>query len=399
MSGTPDPPYQAGVREPWVRLRSVPSGPFVYRRMVAQPDPVAAAGDVVAVLDRGGRLIGRGFYHDRSQISVRMLAWDETPVDERFFSRRIAAALEWRKRLLGADLSTNACRLVHAEGDGLSGLIVERYGDFAAFEIFSLGVYRRLEMFKRLLAECGGPSRFVVRADRRVEQMEGFTVDRGDSDPVPETVEVREHGVRYRVDLRAGHKTGFFCDQRDNRRRLAGLCAGARVLDVCCYTGGFGICAALLGQAAAVTGIDLDEQAVALARRNAKLNQVHARHVHADAFGWLRQARESGRRWDVIVLDPPKFVPTRDEIDEGTRKYADLNAMAMSVLEPGGLLLTCSCSGLVGREHFTEIVAAAARRARRPLQILDRSGAAPDHPIMADCPESEYLKALWTRLP
>jgi len=367
--------------------------------MVAEADPSAAAGDVVAVLDRSGRLAGYGFYHDRSQIAVRMLAGDQTPVDEAFFRGRIATALQWRQRLLGADPATNACRLVHAEGDGLSGLVVERYAGFAALEIFSLGVYRRLDMFKRLIVECGGPSRFVVRADRRVEQLEGFAVAESDSDPVPDTVEVREHGVRYRVDLRAGHKTGFFCDQRDNRRRLAGLCAGAEVLDVCCYTGGFGICAAKLGQAAGVTGIDLDEQAVALARRNAKLNQVRIHHVHADAFGWLRQARESGRRWGVIVLDPPKFVPTRDDLEEGTRKYADLNALAMSVLEPGGLLLTCSCSGLVGREQFAGIVIAAARRARRPLQILDRSGAAPDHPVMASCPESEYLKALWTRLP
>ena len=316
MSGMPDPASQPGVRGPCVRLRSLPSGPFVYRRMVAEADPSAAAGDVVAVLDRSGRLAGYGFYHDRSQIAVRMLAGDQTPVDEAFFRGRIATALQWRQRLLGADPATNACRLVHAEGDGLSGLVVERYAGFAALEIFSLGVYRRLDMFKRLIVECGGPSRFVVRADRRVEQLEGFAVAESDSDPVPDTVEVREHGVRYRVDLRAGHKTGFFCDQRDNRRRLAGLCAGAEVLDVCCYTGGFGICAAKLGQAAGVTGIDLDEQAVALARRNAKLNQVRIHHVHADAFGWLRQARESGRRWGVIVLDPPKFVPTRDDLED-----------------------------------------------------------------------------------
>ncbi len=383
---------------PWVRLRSASHHPFIYKRMLASVDPAARPGDIVTVYDRNDRLFGQGFYHARSQIAVRMLSYDARPIDEAFFRDKLSQAVSWRDRLFRKDAGTNVYRLVHAEGDGLSGLIVERYAEWLAIEVFSLGIYQQLPTIKQTLAELTGINSFVVRADDRVEQIEGFHVEPALSDPVPGTVEIAESGLRFRVDLHGGHKTGFFADQRENRRRLASLAAGADILDVCCYTGGFGIYAKKLGEAETVTGVDLDEDAVELAKRNANLNQLRIKYVHADAFGYLRQMQTSGHKYDVVVLDPPKFVSNRDEFAEGTRKYADLNTLGITVLKPGGLLLTCSCSGSVSRQPFLDIVKAAANRAGRQLQIVDQTGAGPDHPIMANCPESEYLKAVWARV-
>jgi 23S rRNA (cytosine1962-C5)-methyltransferase len=397
-SEPPHAPKDHGGPQPWVRLRSASFHPFIYKRMIASVDPAAKSGDVVSVYDRGDRLFGQGFYHARSQIAVRMLSYRSEPIDEAFFRERLGAAVAWRRQLLRGDDKTNVCRLVHAEGDGLSGLIVERYAEWIAIEVFSLGVLQRLDPLRRLLTELTGLERFVVRADDRVEQIEGFHLDPQLSDAAPPTLEIMESGLRFRVDLRGGHKTGFFADQRDNRRRLAGLAAGADLLDVCCYTGGFGIYAKALGGAASVTGVDLDEAAVDLARRNANLNQVRIKHVHSDAFGYLRQMQTGGQRYDVVVLDPPKFVASRDEFAEGSRKYGDLNTLGMTVLKPGGLLVTCSCSGSVSRQPFLDIVKASAHRAGRQLQIVDQTGAGPDHPVMANCPESEYLKAVWARV-
>lgn len=383
---------------PWVRLRSGSMHPFIYKRMIADVDPAARSGDVVAVYDRNDRLFGQGFYHARSQIAVRMLSHESAPIDEAFFRDRLAKAIQWRERLFRGDEKTNVYRLVHAEGDALSGLVVERYAEWIAIELFSLGMFQQIDMIKQLLSELTGISRFVVRADDRIEQIEGFHVPPELSDAVPPTLEIAESGVRFRVDLQGGHKTGFFADQRDNRRRLAALAAGADVLDICCYTGGFGIYAKGLGQANSVTGVDLDEEAVELAKRNANLNQLRIKYVHSDAFGYLRQMQTAGNKYDVVILDPPKFVSSRDEFAEGSRKYSDLNTLGVTVVKPGGLLLTCSCSGSVSRQPFLDIVKAAAGRAGRQLQIVDQTGAGPDHPVMANCPESEYLKAVWARV-
>ncbi len=211
-------------------------------------------------------------------------------------------------------------------------------------------------------------------------------------------VTIREHGVRYRVDVVEGHKTGFFCDQRENRLRLAQLARDATVLDLCCYTGGFGLCAAKLGKAREVCGVDLDAAAIAVARENANLNQVRVDFVFADAFTYMRQMLVNRRQFDVVVLDPPKLAASRLEYEDALRKYFDLNQLAAQMVRPGGVLLTCSCSGLVSREVFTDTVHRAARHAGRRLQMFDFTGAGPDHPVALVCPESAYLKALWLRV-
>jgi len=397
---------------PWVQLRSASFHPFIYRRMVRSADDAARPGDVVNIYDKSGKFFGRGLYNPRSQIVLRVLTHADVPVDESFWRARLTTALDLRRRL-DIQRVTDAYRLVHAEGDGLSGLIVERYADCLVFEIFSLGMFQRARALAGVLAELLGPPasldrpmaassqwRTVFRADAHIERAEGFRIEQL-QDPKTKaqtTVTIREHGVRYRVDMAAGHKTGFFCDQRDNRLRFAGLCRDAVVLDLCCYTGGFGLCAAKLGGARDVTSVDLDEAAIAMAHENANLNQMRVSIVQADVFAYLRQMIANGRQYDAVVLDPPKLVGSREEFDEGLRKYLDLNTLAMRVVRPGGVLLTCSCSGLVWRDRFVETVHRAARRADRDAQMFDLTGAGPDHPIMLDCPESAYLKAVWLRV-
>jgi 23S rRNA (cytosine1962-C5)-methyltransferase len=213
------------------------------------------------------------------------------------------------------------------------------------------------------------------------------------------SVKIREHGIRYEVDFAQGHKTGFFCDQRENRRRFARLTGGKRVLELCSYTGGFSLNARILGGASDVIGVDLDEHAVEQAKRNANLNQARVNFVHCDAFTWARQMQKNGERWDVVLLDPPKLVFDREDPDGGYRKYEDLNIIGLSLVRPGGIFVTCSCSGMVDEERFERVVIKAAHRQGKRLQFLETTGAGPDHPVMSNCPESRYLTPVRGRSP
>lgn len=383
--------------------------PFIFRRMVGDLDSTAVPGAVVDVYDKTDRLLGRGLFNPRSQITVRMLTRENAPVDAAFWHDRLQQAIDLRRRLGLLGEATDACRLVHAEADGLSGLIVERYADTLVFEFFSLGMFQRRQELAVTLAELLGPPaaldrprqvaawRVVMRADERIERAEGFTVPPEERSGIGQLI-VREHGVRYRVDPAGGHKTGFFCDQRDNRRRFAALCRDAEVLDACCCTGGFGLAAKVLGGATEVTAVDLDEAALAVARENVNLNQTRLNLVHSDAFIYLRQMIANQRRYDAVVVDPPKLALSRSEVDTALRKYHDLNTLALQVVRSGGVLLTCSCSGLVSRPVFLDVVRGAVRRAARTAQVIDQTGAAADHPITFECPETEYLKAVWLRV-
>jgi 23S rRNA (cytosine1962-C5)-methyltransferase len=241
---------------------------------------------------------------------------------------------------------------------------------------------------------------------------EGFLADPVRSPDLPDEVVVNEFGTRFGIRFEGAHKTGFFCDQRDNRRRLAEFCAGRSVLDLCCHTGGFAIQAGRLGKAAAVTAVDLDEKAIAIARDNARLNQQKVNFVHGDAFGYMRDMIANGRTFDVVVLDPPKLIRNRRELEEGTRTHLDLNRLALQLVADGGLFLSCTCSGLLSEADFIGLLQTAARQVGSAaegkggasrgkgysVQIIARTGAAPDHPVAADCPETEYLKAVWMRV-
>jgi 23S rRNA (cytosine1962-C5)-methyltransferase len=332
-------------------------------------------------------------------VPLRVVHHGAEPVDEAWFPQALERAVALRRDVLKLDATTEAWRVVNSDGDSLSGLTVDRYGDVLLAEVHSLGVWQRLPGWLPELHRLAGTKRQIVRVDPEIARIEGIRVPAPEAG-APRTVRVRENGVRYEVNFEEGHKTGFFCDQRDNRRRLAELVGGRKVLDLCCYTGGFALSAKVAGGAGDVTAVDLDEKAVAQAKHNANLNQCRGVDwVHADSFTWCRTMIRNGAKWDVIVLDPPKLVHSRDEEeDDGRRRYEDMNGLALQLIETGGLFVTCSCSGLLGMEEFERIVIKAAHRHRKRLQFIDRTGASPDHPVLSNCLESRYLKVLWARV-
>ncbi len=396
----PDRPLDPEADLPVVAIRASGQHPFVYRKMTIGPAGRLRPrdGDLVRVVDRDGIPLGFGLWNARSQINVRMLSRGHEPPGEAFWRERIDRAAALRRDMLGLERETTAYRVIHAEADGLTGLIVDRFDDVLSAEVFSLGIYQRIGPILTILAERLGTKHFRVGVDERIALAEDFPGRPVVSPKLPPRVTIEENGVRFRVQFEGSHKTGFFCDQRDNRGRLASFTKGRTVLDACCYTGGFGITALKRGEAGEVTCVDLDEKAIALARDNANLNGVRPTLVHADAFGYLRQMGVNGRDFGAVVLDPPKLIPGRLDIASGKRKYFDLNVLALGVVEPGGLLLTCSCSGLLPAEEFLILLRAAARKAGRSVQVLGVTGAAPDHPVGLEALEGAYLKAVWLRV-
>lgn len=373
--------------------------PWVYGRMLDFPDEPLDPGTVVEARTRAGRFVGRGFYNPESTIALRLLTEDPAePVDAALFRDRIGKAAALRRALFPAD-ETDGYRLVHSEGDGLSGLVIDRYGDIFVVEPYSAGYRGEIMRFvaEAVEAECPG-ARVVVRPDPRTEEKErcSFRAEAG-AFPGPERCEVREYDLVMSVDLRGGHKTGFFLDQKRNRRLARDLAAGRTALDLCSYTGGFGISMAL-GGAASVTSVDLDPAALAVAAENARRNGVALETRRADVFEFLRGYTGAGRRAGMIVLDPAKLAGCRDEIARAFRTYGDMNKLAIGAVEPGGFLLTCSCSGLVSERDFLAIVSRAAAEADRILQFVEVRGAPPDHPFSSVFPEGRYLKAILARV-
>jgi 23S rRNA (cytosine1962-C5)-methyltransferase len=399
---------------PWLQLRNAVYHPSIFRKMIGRMDPSAKNGDLVAVYDRDGKRFGSGLLSTQSQVGVRMLTFDDSPIDESFLTLRLEAAAKLRREELELDKVSDAYRVVHAEGDALPTLMVDKLGDYAVVELFSFPMYRRLGAIKQELARILGVKHVLARADERVQAAEGFVMnDDSGGGPRGATVHrspdrkstiITENGVRFQIDLTHGHKTGFFCDQRDNRMMLTQFTAGADMLDLCCYSGGFGVYAATLGKAKHVTAVDLDEDAIALAKRNANLNKVPVSQyetVHSDTFPFLRQLQAGGappKQFDVIVLDPPKLIPTKEDFFEGRGKYFDMNKLALGCVKAGGMLVTCSCSGLLSGEEFFNVLKGAARSAGRRVQVIRATGPGADHPVMTEHPESAYLKALWCRV-
>jgi len=369
--------------------------PFVRRGLVARAPRLPNVA-LVTLRTPEGVILGDGFWNGTSDIAVRRLTDGDVRFDRAVLLAALTRAVELRRAIPGLLEATDACRIVHAEGDELSGLVVDRYADVLVLELHSAGWLSLADDVAALLHELLGTRHARVVLSPRTAHLEGCAPLDRSSDGCPASLRIREHGVRWLVDFASGHKTGFFCDQRDNRRRFAEWARG-EVLDVCAYTGGFAVATAVLGHAGGVTAVELDEEALAVAERNAHLNQARVSCVRADAFDWLRQVAGTGRRFDSVVVDPPKFIPTRADVETGRGKYHDLNRLALRVLQPGGLLLTCSCSGLLTREELLELVATAARKEGRRVQLLASTGAGPDHPVLLNCPETEYLKALWMR--
>ena len=383
---------------PVVRLKHPRRGthPWIFQRMLEKPEHRPKPGTIVDLFDVEGQWAGRGFYNGHSRISLRVLTNqpDET-VDADWFDRRIAQAVALRRELLRLDEVSDAWRVFHSEGDGISGLVIDRYGDLLVVEFFSAGAFRHREWVYAALSRLFPGCRFYSFAEEHVQKQESFDF-RSPEPPKPSIVS--ENGVKFRVQPGSGHKTGFFADQRDNREFLARFCAGKRVLDLCCNSGGFALYAKVRGAAEDVVGVDLDEEILEIASGNARLNDCKVRFVQADIFPWLRDAAAKGEQFDVVVLDPAKMTRDREQVIPALKKYLDMNKLAMGVLKPGGVLLTCSCTGLVSEEQFLDMLRRAAFYAGRTAQVLKVSGAGADHPFLSHVPESRYLKAVFCRV-
>jgi 23S rRNA (cytosine1962-C5)-methyltransferase len=382
---------------PVVRLKNAwkSSHPWIFQRLVEKPAQRPKPGSIVDVVGVDDVWMGRGFYDGHSRIALRMLENDpDVEVDAGWFARKIGEAVRLRREFLKLDDVGNAWRVVHSEGDGLSGLVVDRYDDLLVVEFFSAGMYRHREWIFNALREHFPGCRFHSFADEHVQKQESF-----DYKPTLGTqpAVIHEHGIAFRADPAGAHKTGFFADQRENREWLSQRCAGLRVLDLCCNTGGFGVYAAVRG-ASEVVGIDIDAAVLDIARDNAHLNKVKPKFIQADIFPWLRDAAANGERFDVVILDPAKMTRDREQVIPALKKYLDMNKAALGVVKPGGLFATFSCTGLVSEEQFTDMLRRAAFYAGRTVQVLKVAGAGPDHPWLASVPESRYLKAAFCRV-
>lgn len=376
--------------------------PWVLNSAVARVEPTPDDGAVVDLVSDTGKFIARGLFNSRSRIRVRLYSWDAgQPLDREFFRGRLEAAIGLRKGLGLLDQRDGAARLVFSESDGLSGLIVDRYGPWLAVQLTGLGLAQRFDDLRELLVDLAQPRGIFVRTEKGVASAEGIELrdalvwGQGPDGPAF----IVENDLRYGIDLAEGQKTGFYLDQRENRRAAAHYCRERRVLDMFCYSGGFALNAAAHGDAREVLGIDSSEKAVVLARANAELNGLtNVRFEQADCFKALEALAVEGERFGVVILDPPKFARSRSSVDDALRAYHRLNRLAVSVLDPGGILVTCSCSGHVTREDMQYMLLGVAEQTRRDIQVLEMRGAAADHPVSVTCLESEYLKCAICRV-
>lgn len=382
---------------PTIQLKSdrPPGHPWVWSAQVIKPETRIPPGSVVEIVDARGRFVGRGFWNGHARVALRVLTTSpDDPIDDAWVARRIARAVELRRELLRLDDVSDAWRVVHSEGDGLSGLVVDRYADHLVVEYFAAGMWRfRDTIHTELQKHFPGASMYWF-AEQHVQRQESFDVRSNDA---PSAVDVHEHGLSFHAAPGLGHKTGFFADQRDNRRRFAQMARGRRVLDLCCNAGGFAVHAMKAG-AAEATGVDADAAILEVARENARMNGVQATFEQGDVFDWLKAAIAQGRTWDAIVLDPPKLTRDRNQVVNALKKYFAMNRTALDVLAPGGILLTCSCTGLVGEDDFLEMIRRVALNAGREMQVLHVDGAGPDHPVASNVPENRYLKAVFCRV-
>lgn len=378
-----------------MRLRGDLKGPpiWIFAGHIKAP-PGLLPGTQVRLVSKEGRFLGSAFYNPHTTVALRFFPGVEK-IDASFLKGALARARELRQMTIGRQ---EAYRLCHAEGDGLSGLVVDVYGDCIVVAPQSAGWLYLIDDVVASLMSLFPESRVLLRPDRRVEEREkaDFSIA-GRHLKGPDSVTIHEHGIAYTVDLGEGHKTGFFCDQRAHRAEVARLSRGREVLDVCCYTGGFALNAAK-GGASKVHAVDLDEKAIAVAKENAKMNKARVDFEHADAFDMLREWKKVGRQADMVILDPPKFAGSREDLGRAKRSYLDLNALGIAAVRPGGTLVTCSCSGLLSEEEFMGLLIEASRQTGRDLQIFKVGGADADHPFTASFPEGRYLKVVYARV-
>jgi 23S rRNA (cytosine1962-C5)-methyltransferase len=376
--------------------------PWIFSGAIARIEGNPRAGETVDILTAEGALLARGAYSPRSQMTVRVWTFDpQEEISSEFFADRLARAVESRAALLAGE-GPHGVRLVNAESDALPGIIVDRYGEYLVVQLLTTGAEYWKAAIVEALSRLEGVSGVYERSDADVREKEGLPKLAGvlsGSEP-PDLVEIREGPCRFLVDVKRGHKTGFYLDQRENRAMIAEFARGAAMLNCFSYTGGFGI-AALAAGAAAATNVDSSAPALDLAARNAELNGIDAsmtENVEGDAFAVMRKWRDEGRVFDLIVLDPPKFAESKAQLSRASRGYKDINWLAFRLLVPGGILFTFSCSGLMEPELFQKIVSDAALDAGCEAQIVRRLAQASDHPTLLSFPESSYLKGFICRV-
>ena len=367
--------------------------PWIYQSEIDYVKGKYSPGDIVDVYNSRQQFMGRGYINPRSQIAVRLLSRQEETIDRAFFERRIAHAWQYRQRFL---TEPEYCRLIFTEADFWPGLVVDKFGSCLVIQTLALGMDIYKDWIVDILDELLQPELIYERNDASVRAIEGLPLQKGFLKGQGDTLlTVRENGLLFQVDIENGQKTGFFYDQRENRRLLSSFVAGADVLDCFCFTGSFAVHAAAYG-ARQVTGVDISAAAIDIAARNAALNQVSERceFLTANAFDLLREYSDAGRLYDTVILDPPAFTKSRSSVDSAARGYKEINLRGLKMIRPGGFLVTCSCSFHMNRDLFHSIVAEAAADARRTVREVAYLSQAKDHPSLPAAPETNYLKFL-----
>ncbi len=372
--------------------------PWIFSSAVRTVEGSPRPGDTVDVVSASGEWLARAAYSPASRIVARVWTWlpDEC-VDDAFFARRVKAAIDLRRMVIPPE-ETNAMRLVHAESDGLPGLVVDRYADVLVMQVLSAGVERWREVLAGALQTASEAGKVYERSDVDVRRLEGLPERSGPvlGGELDDALVVTENCLKFGVDVRAGQKTGFYLDQRRNRKRIGELANGKRVLNCFSYTGAFTVYA-LAGEAESVLSVDTSADALEQGRRNLALNHLpdeRAEWLEGDVFHVLRTMRDRGDQYDLIILDPPKFAPTVAQAERAARGYKDINLLAFKLLSPGGILATFSCSGGVSAELFQKIVTGAAQDAGVDARLLEKMEQGPDHPVALNFPEGAYLKGL-----
>jgi 23S rRNA (cytosine1962-C5)-methyltransferase len=376
--------------------------PWVFSGAIERVNGKPENGDIVRLLNIQGGFMAYGFYNDQSRVALRLLEWDEAvTVDEDWFRNKVAIAVANRDSILKSGV-TNTCRLIFSESDYLPGLIVDKYADHLAVQVLTSGIENVMPVIIDELQRILKPTSIFDKSDASSRLHEGLettnTVLFGD--PPPASVEVRENDIIYNINIAEGQKSGFYCDQRDNRHILALHVKGKKVLDCFCYTGGFTLNCLQQG-AASVTAVDSSGLAIETLKENISLNKFDTESytaIQSDVNKQLRVFKEEGEKFDVIVLDPPKYAPSRSALERASRAYKDLNRLAMLLLHDGGLLATYSCSGAMSMDTFKQVIAWAALDAGKQVQFIDQFCQPQDHPVRASFPEGEYLKGLLCRV-
>ena len=376
--------------------------PWVLDSAILRVDGDPDSGAVVDVVTHDGNFIARGLWNASSRIRVRLYSFmQDQSLDQIFWNARIENAVGLRQQLNLLSKKTG-CRLINSEGDNLSGVIVDQYGPYLAVQVTALAMAERLDMICDSLERIVQPKGILLRgAERGLGKLEGLHLPdqllRGEPPDGP--IFVEEHGLHFGVDLTEGQKTGYYLDQRENRQAAALYAGGRRVLDMFCYSGGFGVASAVSGNASSVLSVDSSIKAISLARANAELNNATTMTVEqADAFEKLASLEEENAKFGMVVLDPPKFARSRASASDALRAYHRINRLGVDLLEPGGVLVTCSCSGAITRDDFLMTLSAVAQRSGRTLQLLEYRGTASDHPVNLHCLEGEYLKCVIARV-